>query len=249
MKKLLLVLVNFALLSTVFSQGGIFLGPRFGAGYNSLHNANWVNPEGSDNMVSEEGELGLLIGAELGYHFWNTDFAIKSGFFSKQYKYILNVDGTATGIERGSYSMSVTEIPLLLHMNFVKKSSSNRQRGGVYLEAGAQLDLINGMTIRQSNSLNITDFKDFDVTEKYISSGLSAIFGFGFVQLQTDRVQISHTLRATYGLQDILLDKDYSFFQPVGNFRGWSDEYKPTRMYSISYMFTVNFRIYNRKKH
>ena len=251
MKKLFFVLVSILFLNSSYAQSGTYLGLRVGGGYNSLYNPRWVNPEGADNMIKKYDVLGTFYGVELLHNFKDVNVGIKSGFIQRTYKYNMSVNYVTPGEFFSEYTINVNEIPLIFQFRSEKMNTRRSISAftiGHYYEIGLQYQITSAMEASSYIGTNVEDKTVTDLMPYYKKGTIAPVIGIGMGHFAFGRIQILHGLRLTYTIGDFQEDKDFEFFQPGRNFKGWEKDYMATNLFSFTYILSVNIGIYGKDK-
>ncbi len=206
------------------AQGGFSIGPKGGFDYTVL-NSKTIK---SVDSIRSDLNLGYNVGLSLGWNLYRYNFGVTSGVYLRKIKHS-HAHNAPDGWET-SYDLTYLEVPLLIRLrprgNMLTKSITY---GGFYFEFGAQMGFLMSAKTTYSDSLTNSNI---DAKSLYESSNLAGVIGLGAHQFGLPQFALTHGIRFTYGLGDIV--KNAITEQPIIG--------KPTNTITIGYLMSITFK-------
>lgn len=185
------------------AQGGWIYGFRGGYGPALLFNPQWMDDGNYGYRYSDSWSAGGMVGYNAVYY--NVGYALEVYYRQISMRSLYSVLDSAGMLIRDvkeDIRLSYLEIPLLLRFRSRGDPVTKMiTYGGPYLEVGiALLYLLQAKYSLEgaSQNLDVRGLAPFS---------FAGILGFGFHQIGTERLSVTHGVRITFAIQDIVQDR------------------------------------------
>ncbi|NPA34117.1 MAG: PorT family protein [Chlorobi bacterium] len=240
MKRILLI-ATLVLGQVTYAQGGWLFGVRGGAGIPLLLNSNWMN----DGNYTYEPGLTWNVGAMAGYNAVYYNYGFTLGFHYRQTKHTLRYTSVAGTQDPEILQISSIEIPLLMRF---RPSGDARTRmityGGWYFEIGVQAASYNAVQYTYESKNQAVGTVQMNITHAFKTWDFQGVIGFGFHQVGTERLAITHGIKIFASILDIVEPQSGNgwLLAPLFEY-GQMYPYQPTRFITIQYLLSIIYKI------
>jgi len=224
MRKTILTLSTFTIMTTSFAQNWLDLGVKGGYGLTLLFNQNMFD----DGSFNHQLSTGYTFGGKLGYNFGENHevtFDVMSSGFSQKFKFNI-VDSTSGSSPEYRSAISFKALDLLL---MYRNNNSGR-----YFEIGPIMSLLKD----GKHTNEYYDITDSDVSANWSKIGYGVSMGFGAYMLGTENFGITFGARFNYMLSDAISAAGQSNNFPANKNYG---TYKASHPFSAMLVMEMNY--------
>jgi len=214
---MLLIVISFS----SYAQGRFRVGFKGGYGLTMLYNDNYYK----DGSVTNELSTGGTFGASVGFNAARYNWGVTLGLFIRQYQQRWKADSW-----HSITKLNYFEAPFLFRLRPAgNKVTKKFTYAGPYFEIGVQPGFLlkDAQVISDTNGIVLPD-------QTYESFNLSGVIGIGYHQVGVEKWAVTHGIRLTYGLVDIISAKN-------NNGTAYA-AYKPTNSISVIYLLAVSYK-------
>ena len=238
LKNLLLASLVFFLVPTVTNaQGGFSFGIKGGYNFTMLQDKNIA-----DSIRVDPVSFGWHGGIHIGWNMSRYNVGFTTALNYKQYNQ--KIEHQKAKGWKAENRVSYLEVPLLLRIrprgDMLRKTVTY---GGFYFELGPQIGFVSSADYSYSDS---TANYGGDVKSSFEKINWAMVVGVGGHQFGLENFSLTHGLRLTYGLGDIIVPNTGSEGYPIQDQAGKTSTLpynNPVRAISVGYIMALTFKV------